>query len=328
MKYPLSLSLAPAALILLLASGSAWAQAGNEASYESFYTGGNAPGMNASTHEPLVAIQNVNQIQELAPQGASFRGTPLPQPFSADYSLESYTLDDPWGTGKMEGISHSLRLAYGQGSADSKQTYGLRGGLNYMTWNFSMKYWSIADSAYISQESKDSTALNFNIGPFFDRYVWEKGTMRLRAGASADYLRYGASIADQIDVDNAFALALHGVLESRFSTGALANLGLRLQRNMAGDYSNTSIGLAALYNHPALKNLDIQGSVLCNYLLSAEYPTTSMASDPVNDFSLVLGAGATWYLSTSFGLNLQYRTPLLWDDYSSHTLQLGSRMAF
>lgn len=321
-------SLAPAALTLLLASGAAWAQAGNEASYESYYTGGNAPGMNASTHEPLVALQNVNQAQELSPQGSSFRGSPLPQPFNADYSLESYTLEDPTGNGEMKGYSHSLRLAYGQGSADGKQSYGLRGGLNYMIWSYTYEVYDVAADKYSDQEGDDSTALNFNIGPFYDRYVWEQGPLRLRAGASADYLRYGASIADQIDVDNAFTLALHGVLESHWSTGALATLGLRLQRNMAGDYANTSLGLSALYNHPVLKSLDLQGSVLGNYLLSAEYPATSMTSDPVNDYYLLLGAGATWYLTSAIGLNIQYRTALLMEDYSSHTLQLGSRMAF
>ena len=321
------LFLTPVALTLLLASG-AFAQNAEESSYESFYTGGNAPGLNASTHEPLVAMQNVNQAQELAPQGSSFRGATLPQPFNADYSLESYSLEDPMGNGEMEGYSHSLRLAYGQGSADGKQSYGLRGGLNYMIWSYTAEVFDVAANKNVTQESDDSTALNFNVGPYYDRYVWEQGNLRLRAGASADYLRYGASIADQIDVDNAFTLALHGVLESHWSTGALANLGLRLQRNMAGDYSNTSLGLSALYNHPVLKSLDVQGTVLGNYLLSAEYPTTSMTSDPVNDYYLVLGAGATWYMSSSFGLNIQYRTALLMDDYSSHTLQLGSRMAF
>lgn len=317
------------ATAILFATATVQAQGSDDPEVLGFQSAGNIPGLGSSTHEPLMATHLASLRQVLEQGLGQFRAGPGLSPTVADYEADVYSLDAPSGNGEASGFSHNLRIAITQNSSGGKLAYGLRGSMNVLTlnWESSYEVYDTQAGDYVTLKSQaDSSTLNFNGGLFGDYQIGEWGNLKLRSGGTLDYQHYGDAVADMLGNVDGMLVGVHSSLETDLANGAVANTALRLQYSSVGDFNNTTLGLAVLFNKPLTKKIDAQVSAICNTILDAQYPSTTLLEKPTDSFHVVAGIGGTYYVLPRFGINAQYRTTLGVENYANHSLQLGSRL--
>jgi len=233
------------------------------------------------------------------------------------------------------GMGHSLRAAYNWTSAN---------GHVEATAGYQARYLIVDTKSFFTQEDTTVSALNHIIS-MGGRYIArETETMRLSAGVGVDWVLYSDEYKGLAkEAPTAWNWQCNAVGQFAVGSQTLA-LGTVLQKTLLKQSHSLDLGVAALWGMPIGARWAFNVDAAYRRTLSAyEELTTGWDSDgdPVQEWeefdfdqtgvpephSLSLGGAATWFVSDRFGLNFGYRTQLLIEDFSSHSLIVGGRFA-
>ncbi|NLD99640.1 MAG: hypothetical protein GX640_07175 [Fibrobacter sp.] len=256
-------------------------------------------------------------------------------PFSSDYELEFYKEKfDNWIY--QQGTAHTIRASYSRSTGDEK--YKITA--------------SILERIIVPGKKK--ALFNHLLNLKGNRSFYLNENFILNCGIGADMIFFSKDITQMMfnpDGKPVSPLAgnfsLYTVAEKFFNVNRLVG-GLMVQQSVFNRSHSTDLGVAALWGMPLGSRVTLN--------LDASYRITLVTTQKVIEYdynvspaevsfegykkfdykqpgastphSLNLGGSGVIKISDLFALNLGYRTILLAENYSSHTITVGGRFAF